>query len=155
MLVSTCKRGEAARGKSVWSFCSTRMAGLGGQSYYNNTLKIKANGGRWVEGGKSLVETTGSLTQTGVLQCFVIPASSVDFVALLHPCCCFLMSSSPFDELLAGVVKSETDARADELRASSCSVEVSPVGQAWTKVWLQGLLSAVSVSDMIVSVSVM
>ena len=33
--------------------------------YYNNTLKIKANGGRWVEGGKSLVETTGSLTQTG------------------------------------------------------------------------------------------
>lgn len=41
--------------------------------------------------------------------------------------------TSPFDELLAGVVKSETDARADELRASSCSVEVSPVGQAWTK----------------------
>ena len=73
MLVSTCKRGEAARGKSVWSFCSTRMAGLGGQSYYNNTLKIKANGGRWVEGGKSLVETTGSLTQTGVLPNQVVP----------------------------------------------------------------------------------
>ena len=37
-------------------------------SYYNNTLKIKAIGGRWVEGGKSLVKTTGSLTQIGVLE---------------------------------------------------------------------------------------
>mmetsp|Transcript_73157 Transcript_73157/g.128906 ORF Transcript_73157/g.128906 Transcript_73157/m.128906 type:complete len:341 (-) Transcript_73157:199-1221(-) len=41
--------------------------------------------------------------------------------------------TSPFDDLLAGVVKAETDARADELRASSVSVEVSPVGQAWPK----------------------
>ena len=40
---------------------------MGGQSYYNNTLKIKAKGGRRVEGGTCLVETTGSLTQTGVL----------------------------------------------------------------------------------------
>ena len=34
---------------------------------YNNTLNVVAKGGRKVEGGKSLVETTGSLTQTGVL----------------------------------------------------------------------------------------
>ena len=38
-------------------------------SYYNNTLKVVAKGGRRVEGGKSLVETTGSLTQTGVSTC--------------------------------------------------------------------------------------
>ena len=34
--------------------------------YYNNTFKVAARGGRSVEGGNSLVETTGSLTQTGV-----------------------------------------------------------------------------------------
>lgn len=41
--------------------------------------------------------------------------------------------TSPFDDLFAGVVKAETDARADELRASSVSVEVTPVGAAWPK----------------------
>jgi|UniRef100_A0A7S4GIV7 hypothetical protein len=41
--------------------------------------------------------------------------------------------SSKFDELFAGVVKSETDSRADELRAASVSVEVTPVGSAWPK----------------------
>lgn len=43
------------------------------------------------------------------------------------------LSTSTFDELIKGVAKSETDARADELRNSNISVEVTPVGSAWPK----------------------
>lgn len=42
-------------------------------------------------------------------------------------------SGDAYDDLLAQVTKAESDGRADELRASSVALEVTPVGSAWPK----------------------